>query len=143
MTVGIDTSVIVPCVHANHPLHVAMAGWLNTAFERDRVVVAHHSLIEAYAVLTRLPPEYRLSPAETLDVLRGSLRDNAEIAPFDASRIWSVTEELASVPAAGGTAYDAFIIRILVAAGVDAIATSNAQHFRRLTADTRVIDPLQ
>lgn len=144
MTLGIDTSIIVPCVHANHPLHTAMAAWINRALDTDRLMVAHHSLLEAFAVLTRLPAEYRLSPAEAFGVLRESFQKNVDVAPFDGRSIWAISELVSAAPAAGGAAYDAFIIRILVAAGVDAIATRNTRDFRRLSpAETRVIDPLE
>ena len=54
-TVGVDTSVMVAAVHANHPMHSAAARWLDAALGSHTVVVAHHSVLEAYAVLTRLP----------------------------------------------------------------------------------------
>ena len=50
MTFGVDTSVLVAAVHANHPRHFAASAWLDAAFSSHEVVVAHHSVIEAYAV---------------------------------------------------------------------------------------------
>ena len=142
MIIGVDTSVIVAGVHANHPLHGAIVHWLNAAFEDHEVVVAHHSLLEAYAVLTRLPAAYRLTPAETGVGLVGTLRDNARIAPFDGASMWGSLERITGIPASGGGAYDAFVIDVLAAAGVEAIATSNVAEFRRLTSAMRIIDPL-
>ena len=46
---------MVAAVHANHPMHSAAARWLDAALGSHTVVVAHHSVLEAYAVLTRLP----------------------------------------------------------------------------------------
>ena len=79
MTVGVDTSVIVAAVHANHPVHLPSARWLDTAFDVHAVVVAHHSILEAYAVLTRLPAQYRVSPSEAEIVLRETLEKNARV----------------------------------------------------------------
>ena len=142
MTVGVDSSIIVAAVHANHPLHKSIAGWLDAALDEHAIVVAHHTVLESYAVLTRLPAPYRLGPAEADRALRGTLEAYATIAPFDGAAMWDVLDRIGQMPAAGGATYDAFIIEILKAAGVDAIATSNVEQFRRLSRDLDIIDPL-
>ena len=143
MTVGVDTSVIIAAVHANHPVHLSSSRWLDAAFDAHDVVVAHHSLLEAYAVLTRLPARYRVTPAEAETVLRETVRDNARIAPFAAESMWNFMTAVAEVPAAGGAAYDAFIIRLLGEAGAEAIVTYNADEFRRLSPAVRIADPAE
>ncbi|MDE0448398.1 MAG: PIN domain-containing protein [Spirochaetaceae bacterium] len=143
MTVGVDTSVIIAAVHANHPVHLSSSRWLDAAFDTHDVVVAHHSLLEAYAVLTRLPAEYRVTPAEAEIVLRETVRDNARIAPFAAESTWAFMSAFAALPAAGGAAYDAFIIRLLSEAGAEAIVTYNVDDFRRLSPHVRVTDPAE
>jgi predicted nucleic acid-binding protein len=142
MTVGVDSSIIVAAVHANHPLHKPMAGWLDAAFDEHSVVIAHHTVLGSYAVLTRLPAPYRLGPAEADRVLRETLETHATIAPFDGAAIWDLVDRIGQMPAAGGATYDAFIIEILKVAGVLAIATSKVDQFRRLSRDIDIIDPL-
>jgi predicted nucleic acid-binding protein len=142
MTVGVDSSIIVAAVHANHPLHKPMAGWLDAALDEHAIIVAHHSVLESYAVLTRLPAPYRLGPAEADRVLRETLETHATIAPFDGAAIWDLVDRIGQMPAAGGATYDAFIVEILKGAGVHAIATSNVDQFRRLSRDIDIIDPL-
>ena len=141
MRVGVDTSVLVAAVHANHPEHGAASAWIDTAFTTHEVVVAHHSIIEAFAVLTRLPAKYRLAPSEAEMVLRETLRDNVSIAPFESDTVWQVLTSIIAVPAAGGTSYDAFIIYLLEAAQVDQIVTYNVRDFRRLARDVGVAAP--
>ena len=143
MRVGVDTSVIVAAVHANHPVHAVAAHWLDGAFVSHEVVVAHHSIMESYAVLTRLPAEYRLSPSEAETVLRGTLQENATIAPFSSESSWAALHSLAEAPAAGGATYDAFIIHLLSQAGVDVIVTYNVADFARLTRTVRVAEPAE
>jgi predicted nucleic acid-binding protein len=142
VTVGVDSSIVVAAVHANHPLHKAMAGWLDAALDEHAIVVAHHTILDSYAVLTRLPAPYRLGPAEADRALRGTLEAQATIAPFDGAAIWAVLDRIGQMPAAGGATYDAFIIEILRGAGVNAVATSNVDQFRRLSRDVDIIDPL-
>ena len=143
MKLGVDSSVLVACLHANHPFHIAAADWMNHSFENHEVVVAHHSVLEAYAVLTRLPAEYRLVPSEAVTALHATLRDNVVVAPFSERSIWDVVRRLGENAAAGGAAYDGFIIEILAAARVEAIATANAREFRRLSRGIRIIDPYE
>jgi predicted nucleic acid-binding protein len=80
-------------------------------------------LLEAYAVLTRLPAAYRLSPSEAVTVLREPLQ------------LVSMTS------AAGRASYDAYTIEVLRSAGVEAIVTYNGDDFRRLSAALHVVDP--
>lgn len=143
MTLGVDTSVVVAAVHANHPLHLASARWFDAAVDAHDVVVAHHSILEAYSVLTRLPAPYRISPSEAETVLRETVEKNARIAPFTAEAMWEVISGIVAMPAAGGAAYDAFIIRLLGEAGADAIATYNVDDFRRLAPAMRIADPAE
>jgi len=143
MRIGVDSSVIVAAVHANHPLHLPSAHWLNRALEDHDVIVAHHTLLESYSALTRLPARYRLTPAEAATVLAGTLRENVSVAAFAATMIWDMIDKMAQIPVFGGAAYDAFIVEILTAAGVDCIATYNAKEFRRLSRALRIVDPLE
>ncbi|NBB91340.1 MAG: PIN domain-containing protein [Spirochaetes bacterium] len=138
-----DTSVIVAAVHANHPVHAVAAHWLDRAFAAHEVVVAHHSIIESFAVLTRLPAEYRLSPTEAETVLSETLQEKVSIAPFSSQSSWAALHSLADAPSAGGASYDAFIIHLLLQAAVDVIVTYNAADFARLTRAVRVAEPTE
>lgn len=142
MKIGVDSSIIIAALHANHPLHAAAAQWLNNAFDNHEVLVAHHSVLESYAVLTRLPGEFRLSPAEARTALESTLRENAAVAEFSARDIWWIVANIGEAPASGGAAYDAFIIEVLRSANAEAVATFNASDFRRLSHSLPVLDPL-
>lgn len=128
-------------MHANHPLHAPASTWLDNAFTEHEVVVAHHSIVESYAVLTRLPAKYRLTPSEAEMVLRETLRNNASLAPFVAESVWQTLGSFVDAPAAGGETYDAFIINLLASSGVEAIVTYNAREFRRLAQGVRIVQP--
>ncbi|MFP4430972.1 MAG: type II toxin-antitoxin system VapC family toxin [Spirochaetaceae bacterium] len=141
MRVGVDTSVIVAAVHANHPLHGEASAWLDAAFSDHEIVVTHHSLLETYAVLTRLPAPYRFAPGEAQMVLRETLQDNAQLAAFDAPSAWEALDSVGRVPAAGGESYDAFIIYLLLSAGVELIVTYNVRELRRLGHGVRIACP--
>jgi len=141
MKIGVDSCVIIAGVHANHPLHSVAAGWLVRHIATDELIVAHHSLLETYAVLTRLPGRLRTSGAEAWQLIETTVRPNMRIAPFESSAIWGCLERLTQKSVTGGSAYDAFILDILAAAAIDALATFNTNHFMKLSPPFEIIDP--
>lgn len=143
MRVGVDTSVLVAALHANHPNYGPASAWLDSVLASHEVVVAHHSILETYAVLTRLPAKYRLSPAEAEMVLRRTLSGNATIAAFDSSLVWDALNSVIVAPAAEGASYDAFILYLLTSSGVEEVVTYNVRHLRRLAPGTRVVAPAE
>ena len=70
-----------------------------------------------------------------------------QIGPADDKKdmvlmIWDIIGLLAQKPASGGSAYDAFIIEILTAAGAEAIATFDVEDFKRLSTSVRIVSPV-
>ncbi len=141
MKIGIDSCILVAGVHANHPLHAVAADWLIRNIPLHKLIVSHHSILEAYAVLTRLPGEFRIDGIEAKQLLESTIRPNMIIAKFDASSIWDYITTLVNQSATGGNSYDAFIAGILKNHGADAIATFNTRHFIKFASCLSVIDP--
>lgn len=82
-----------------------------------RTLTAWHCCLEFYAVATRLPEEFRLSPA-------------------DAGRLLEARERVA-----GGRLYDAHVAETARRAGARLVVTDNARHFSVLRAHgIRVLD---
>jgi predicted nucleic acid-binding protein len=139
--IGVDSSVIVAGVHASHPRHALALRWLVQSLADHRLVVTHHSVLEAYAVLTRLPADLRVTPSEARDLLKETVQANMEVAGFPADDIWTMVESLVGASIVGGRSYDAFMLHALKAFGAEAIATLNPAHFHGLPGGLRVIDP--
>ena len=141
MKIGIDSSVIIAGVHANHPRHAAAAHWLVGAMSMHELVVCHHSILEAYAVLTSLPGSFRVTPSEARDLLSATVMENMSLAGFEPGSIWAILAAFIPKSAAGGRSYDAFVARVLYAHGAQAVATFNTKHFAGLIEGFTVIDP--
>jgi toxin FitB len=139
--IGIDSSVVVAGVHAGHPRHALAVDWLTRMLVQHELIVAHHSVLEAYAVLTRLPGDHRLTPSEAKDLLIASVKENMKIAPYDPDGIWTAIGSFVMSSVTGGRCYDAYIADILRTASADAIATFNPAHFRDFADGMRIIDP--
>ena len=141
MKIGVDSCVIIAGVHASHPMHAVAADWLIRNIAENRLVVAHHSILETYAVLTRLPGRLRTSAAEAQKLIEGTVRANMNVAPFQSDAIWNCLDALIRQTTMGGSAYDAFILHILTAIGIKAFATFNTAHFARIDPQLALIDP--
>jgi predicted nucleic acid-binding protein len=100
--VAVDTSVAVPYVLRSHTAHALLAGHLRSRSPR----LTAHSLAESYSVLTRLPGDARLAPADAARLL--SARFGATV-PLDDLVAGSLPVVLAPVGIAGGAVYDALV----------------------------------
>ncbi|MFV2064960.1 MAG: PIN domain-containing protein [Chloroflexota bacterium] len=98
----VDTSVVV----------AAFASWHESHEPASRVVAAHPALpascaLEAYAVLTRLPPPHRAPARLVRDFLAQSFSDSPLVLP--SVRSAQVVDELVERDITGGAAYDGVI----------------------------------
>ena len=131
-----DTSCLVAAFLSWHEHHEAAAGELERRFEGgERLVLAAHSLVECYAVLTRLPAPHRLSPADALALLRANVPSGTKIVSLDAKDHLAVLEEAAEARVAGGRIYDALIARAAREGGANVLVTLNEAHFRDLVPE--------
>jgi len=136
-----DTSCLVAAVCSWHEHHESTAGELAArAKRRETMLMAAPALLEAYAVLTRLPPPYRLKPIDALAVLEGSFGD-ARVVAVRAGETWSLLRTLPARSVAGGGSYDAMIVACARRARADVILTWNLRHFERLAEDIELVSP--
>src|SRR5258708_19412541 len=77
MTVAVDTSVAVPLLVRSHHDHAGVVRW----WGGQEVALSGHALAETYSVLTRLPGDARLAPADAARLLNARFA-----APFMLSR---------------------------------------------------------
>ena len=143
MKIGVDSSVLIAGVHANHPRHAVAAKWLIRNISLHELMVSHHAILESYAVLTRLPGQWRLTGSEAKKLLESTIKPNMRIAGFKASSIWHSLDSLVNHSAVGGHSYDVFSAEILCQSGAEAIATFNTRHFSEFFSQISIIDPSQ
>ena len=102
MTVGVDTSVAVPLLVRSHQDHAAVVRWWNG----QDIALSGHALAETYSVLTRLPGDARLSPADAARLLQA--RFSRPLTLID-SRARKLPDTLSRLGIAGGAVYDALV----------------------------------
>ena len=141
MRIGVDSSVLVAALHANHPIHAVATGWMISAMRKHELVVGSHSVLECYAVLTRLPGKWRISSEEALQLLRETVAANMTIADTPLKTAWDFLDSISVKNVTGGQAYDAWVIHALNSAKADRIATFNPAHFTSIAGKLEVFDP--
>ncbi len=125
----LDSSCLIAAVCAWHEHHEATALGLETRHAAgQRFVMAAPAVIEAYSVLTRLPPPHRLSPADALQLLdrNWGAREAVALTPEE---YWQLLRAESARSVSGGRIYDALIARCARKARAQDLLTWNVDHF--------------
>ena len=96
------------------------------------------------SVATRLPPEYRLSPADAVTLLEQEVLGKIAVHDLPAGDRTAFLHAAAHDAIAGGRVYDAHIAEVARAVGATVIVTDNRRHFlSALRYDLRVETPTE
>jgi predicted nucleic acid-binding protein len=140
--VALDTSVLVAALLSWHESHEAAAVALEAALaDPGGAVLPLPALVEAYAVMTRLPAPHRLRPTDAAEILRSSLRGRARVVTLDEAGAWLLIASLADSGIAGGRTYDALIAACARAAPAGRLATLDGRDFAAVAPDLELIVP--
>lgn len=120
MTVlAVDTSVAVPLLVQPHRAHAAVVRW----WDGREVSLSGHAAAETYAVLTRLPGDLRLTPADAARLIRARFAPPLLMGLKTSRRVIGVLGELGI---GGGATYDALVALAAAEHGAD-LATRDAR----------------
>jgi predicted nucleic acid-binding protein len=90
---------------------------------------AWHCCLEVYSVATRLPPEFRLLPADALRLLEEEVFARLAVHDLPAGDRRSFFRAAAADATVGGRIYDAHIAEVARVAGARVVVTDNRRHF--------------
>ena len=100
--VALDTSVAIPLLVATHRAHGAVSRW----WDGREVALSGHAMAQTYSVLTRLPGDLRLAPADAAHLLAERFVQPLLLGPEVAGHLPDVLSRLGI---AGGAVYDAVV----------------------------------
>lgn len=143
MSFFVDTSCIIPAVCVWHVHHEQAAAEIEQRLGGGATMTtAAHALAEAYSVLTRFPPPFRLSPADAHALLEGNFTADARIIALSANGYRQLLQRSAGQGIAGGRIYDGVIAACALLAKATTFLTFNTDHFAGLAAEgIELIDP--
>jgi toxin FitB len=119
VTVAVDTSVAVPLLVRSHHDHATVVRWWNG----QEVTLSGHALAETYSVLTRLPGDARLAPADAARLLDARFSSPLVLSSSQARKL---PDTLSRLEIAGGAVYDALVALAAKEHGA-ALATRDAR----------------
>ena len=144
MSVFLDTSVILAGLIDFGPQSAPAQSLLHAVAEKrvQAPATAWHCCLEFYSVATRLPPEFRVSPADAVTLLEEEVFGRMAIHDLPAADRRSMIRGAAHDAIAGGRIYDCHIADVARAAGARVVVTDNRRHFlSALRYDLRVETP--
>lgn len=137
-----DTSCMIAAVCSWHEHHEAAANEIeNRLAGRARMMVAAPALIEAYAVLTRLPPPHRLSPQTALTLLENNFLKLGTVIALNPKSYRTLLLGAPKNNVAGGRMYDAVIGACAEQAKAATVLTFNAGDFAALGQRYDIVVP--
>lgn len=105
---------------------------------------AWHCCLEFYSVSTRLPEEFRLSPADALLLIEQELVARFRIEQLPPKSWRGFLQHAAADGVAGGRIYDAHIAEIAHASAAEMVVTDNRRDFVGLLRHgVRVLSPAE
>jgi hypothetical protein len=95
----------------------------------SQAITAWHCCLEFFSVSTRLPPEYRLTPADAARLLEEEVFARMVVQDLPPAARLDMIKTAAHDGTAGGRVYDAHVAEIARTADAEFIVTSNRRHF--------------
>ena len=146
MSVFLDTSVILAGLVDFGP-QSAPAQQLMHAVAEKRVAspaTAWHCCLEVFSVATRLPPEFRVTPADAVTLLEEEVFARMAVHDLPPGDRLTMLRGAARDAIAGGRIYDSHIADVARASGARVVVTDNRRHFvSALRYDLRVETPAE
>lgn len=131
MSVFFDTSVLLAGLVDFGPQSAPAQSLMHAVAEKHLATVgtAWHCCLEFFSVSTRLPPEFRLSPAEASLLLQDEVFERIAVHDLPARDRLPMLEAAGRDGVAGGRIYDTHIAEIARAIGATVVVTDNRRHF--------------
>jgi predicted nucleic acid-binding protein len=131
VTVFLDTSVLLAGLVDFGPQSAPAQSLMHGVAEKtiQSPGTAWHCCLEFYSVSTRLPPEFRLTPADAVQLLHEEILDRMAVHDLPSADRPALLKAAAQDGTAGGRIYDAHIAEVARAARADVVVTDNRRHF--------------
>jgi predicted nucleic acid-binding protein len=131
VTVFLDTSVLLAGLVDFGPQSAPAQSLLHAVAEQRIAApaTAWHCCLEFFSVSTRLPPEFRISPADAVTLLQAEVFPRIAVHDLPPADRGPLLQAAAHDRIAGGRIYDAHIAEVARAAGARVVVTDNRRHF--------------
>jgi predicted nucleic acid-binding protein len=127
----LDTSVLVAGLIDFGPTSAPSQAVMHAVAERiiSPAGTSWHCCLEFYSVATRLPPEFRLTPADAAQLLHEEVFGRLAVSDLPAAERADLLKAAVQDGIAGGRIYDTHIAEVARTTGATVIVTDNRRHF--------------
>jgi predicted nucleic acid-binding protein len=127
----LDTSVLLAGLVDFGPQSAPAQSLLHAVAEKQvtGAGTAWHCCLEFFSVSTRLPPEFRLTPAVAAQLVEDEIFGRMVVHDLPAADRLAMLKAAARDSTAGGRIYDAHIAEVARTAGAAVVVTDNRRHF--------------
>lgn len=133
MNVLFDTSVLVASMVKSHPAHARASLWHRQGLRGEiGFLVCAHTILELYAVLTRMPLTPRMAPSIAWRLIRENVVTRCRLVSLSGEDYGDLVAAVSSMGISGAVVYDALLARAAEIAEVDVLLTLNPADFRRV-----------
>jgi predicted nucleic acid-binding protein len=131
VTTFLDTSVLLAGLIDFGPQSGPAQSVMHAVAEKTIATpgTAWHCCLELYSVATRLPPEFRLSPADACRLIEEEVLARLAVHDLPPGDRRPFLRAAASDGTTGGRLYDAHIAEVARAASARVVVTDNRRHF--------------
>jgi predicted nucleic acid-binding protein len=131
VSVFLDTSVLLAGLVDFGPQSAPAQLLLHAVAEKriDGPATAWHCCLEFFSVATRLPPEFRITPADAIVLLQGEVFGRMAVHDLPATDRLPMLQAAARETIVGGRIYDVHIAEVARAGGATVVVTDNRRHF--------------
>jgi predicted nucleic acid-binding protein len=127
----LDTSVLLAGLVDFGPQSAPAQAVMHAVAERrlPTVATAWHCCLEFFSVATRLPPEFRLTATDAVQLLEMEVFGRMAVHDLPPGERLAMLKAAASDGATGGRIYDTHIAEVARVAGAAVVVTDNRRHF--------------
>lgn len=131
MSVFLDTSVLLAGLVDFGPQSAPAQSFMHAVAEKrlETAATAWHCCLEFFSVATRLPPEFRLSPADAALLLQEEVFERVTVHDLPERDRLLMLQAAGRDGVAGGRIYDTHIAEVARAIGAKVVITDNRRHF--------------
>jgi len=140
--IAADATVLVAAVVSWHERHEAAVNALEAALARKSLLLPASVIVDAYAVLTKLPAQHRLTHADAFHLLRASF-GTAKIAGPKTRDTWAILRRWSVGPIGGNDAHDALLVEVARDAGAKSLLTFRRTELERFAVQgIEIVEPV-
>ena len=131
VTVFLDTSVLLAGLVDFGPQSASAQSLMHAVAEKQVTAAgtAWHCCLEFFSVSTRVPAEFRLTPADAAHLVEHEIFARMAVHDLPAPERLAMISAVARDGTAGGRIYDAHIAEVARSAGAAVVVTDNRRHF--------------